>query len=115
MHHARLMTAEGRELARVELAVTARQRTRGLLGKNELAPGCAMWLAPCRSIHTVGMRFAIDVVFLDRDWRVVTIREAVVPFRLAWGGWRARGVLEFAAGEVARLKIARDQQLTLAS
>src|SRR5436190_24266638 len=113
MHYARLMTADGREVARVEVAVTARQRARGLLGKSALAPGCAMWLSPGRSIHTIGMRFAIDVVFLDRDWRVVTIREAVVPFRLAWGGWRARGVLEFAAGEVARLKIAPGQQFTL--
>ncbi|MEO7155935.1 MAG: DUF192 domain-containing protein [Vicinamibacterales bacterium] len=110
MQHARLMTADGRELARVELAVTARQRARGLLGKTGLAPGSAMWLAPGRSIHTVGMRFAIDVVFLDRELRVVTIREAVVPFRLVWGGWRAHGVLEFAAGEVARLQIAHGQQ-----
>ena len=110
MPHARLMTADGREVARVELAVTARQRARGLLGKAGLAPGCAMWLAPCRSIHTIGMRFAIDVVFLDRGLRVVAIRESVVPFRLAWGGWRARGVLEFAAGEVARLKLEHGQQ-----
>jgi uncharacterized membrane protein (UPF0127 family) len=110
---ARLLTADGRELARVELATTARLRARGLLGRSALAPGHALWLAPGRSIHTVGMRFAIDVVFLDRDARVVTIREHVVPFRLTWGGWRSRGVLEFAAGEVARLAITPGQQLQL--
>ena len=113
MRHARLLTADGRELARVELAATARQRTRGLLGRSALAPGCALWLAPCRSIHTVAMRFVIDVVFLDRHSRVVTIREQLAPYRLAWGGWRSRGVLEFAAGEVARLKITDGQQLVL--
>ena len=72
-----------------------------------------MWLAPCRSIHTVGMQFTIDVVFLDRDDRVAAIRENVVPFRLAWGGWRSRGVLEFAGGEVARLGLECGQQLRL--
>lgn len=113
MRHARLLTADGGELARVEVAETARERARGLLGRSSLTPGRAMWLAPCRSIHTVGMRFAIDVAFLDRDARVLTIREQVPPFRLTWGGWRATGVLEFAAGEVARLRIMPGQQLLL--
>ena len=113
MQHARLLTADGRELARVELATTARQRARGLLGRSALASGSALWLAPTRSIHTVGMRFPIDVVYLDRDSRVVAIRERVAPWRVTWGGWRARGVLEFAAGEVARLAITRGQQLLL--
>jgi uncharacterized membrane protein (UPF0127 family) len=113
MRRARLLTDGGRELARVEVASNARQRARGLLGRSELAPGSAMWLAPCRSIHTVGMKFSIDVVFLDRDARVVTVRAGVAPFRLTWGGWRSRGVLEFAAGEAARLNITPGQQLIL--
>jgi uncharacterized membrane protein (UPF0127 family) len=113
MKVARLTSADGRELASVEVAATARQRSRGLLGRSALLPGHAMWLAPCRSIHTVGMQFTIDVVFLDRDDRVAAIRENVVPFRLAWGGWRSRGVLEFAAGEAARLGLACGQQLRL--
>jgi uncharacterized membrane protein (UPF0127 family) len=110
---ARLKSADGRELASVEVAATPRQRSRGLLGRSALLPGHAMWLAPCRAIHTVGMQFAIDVVFLDRDARVVAIRENVGQFRLAWGGWRARSVLEFAAGEVARLGIECGQPLNL--
>lgn len=110
---AHLTSADGRELASVEVAATARQRTRGLLGRPGLEPGRAMWLAPCRSIHTVGMQFTIDVVFLNREYRVAAIREQVVPFRLVWGGWRSRGVLEFAAGEVARLQLTIGQQLWL--
>ena len=113
MRHARLLTDEGHELARVEMAETARERARGLLGRSSLPQGQTMWLAPCRSIHTIGMRFAIDVAFLDRDARVVAISEQLPSFRLAWGGWRARGVLEFAAGEVARLRISLGQQLRL--
>ena len=113
MRHSRLLTADGKHLADVESAESARERARGLLGRSSLPAGQAMWLAPCRSIHTVGMRFPIDVVFLDRDARVVTIHQGVPPFRLTWGGWRARGVLEFAAGEVARLRITPGQQLRL--
>jgi uncharacterized membrane protein (UPF0127 family) len=113
MSHARLTTADGRVLATVELAETASTRARGLLGRSSLPAGEAMWLAPCRSIHTIGMQFPIDVVYLDRESRVVAIRERVVPFRITWGGWRARGVLEFAAGEVARLRITQGQQLAL--
>lgn len=115
MRHARLLTDDGRELARIEMAETARERTRGLLGRSSLSTGHTMWLAPCRLIHTIGMRFAIDVVFLDRDARVVAISERIPSFRLAWGGWRARGVLEFAAGEVARLRISSGQQLRLST
>lgn len=113
MRRAHLLTPDGRQLASVEVAETARERARGLLGRSSLTPGQAMWLAPCCSIHTVGMRFAIDVAFLDRDARVVAIREQLPPFRLTWGGWRARGVLEFAAGEVMRLRITPGQQLRL--
>jgi uncharacterized membrane protein (UPF0127 family) len=110
---ARLLSAEGRHLADVEIAITARHRARGLLGRSGLPPGQAMWLAPARSIHTIGMQFPIDVVYLDRDSRVVAIRERVAPFRLTWGGWRSRGVLEFAAGEVQRLNITGGQQLLM--
>jgi uncharacterized membrane protein (UPF0127 family) len=110
---ARLITDDGRDLAAVELATTAWHRARGLLGRRALEPARALWLAPCRSIHTVGMRFPIDVVYLDRDWRVVAIREQVVPYRLTWGGWRSYGVLEFAAGEAARLQLTSGQRLVL--
>src|SRR5689334_6688612 len=110
---ARLVTAEGRDIAHVELATTARHRARGLLGRRSLPPACALWLAPCRSIHTIGMRFPIDVVYLDRDSRVIAIRERVKPFRITWGGWRARGALELAAGEVERLHIVPGQLLEL--
>lgn len=113
MELARLCAADGRELAQVELATSALVRARGLLGRSGLAPGRGLWLAPCRAIHTVGMRFPIDVVFLDRKGFVVAVCAAVVPCRLAWGGWRARGALEFAAGEAARLGVVPGLELRL--
>ena len=113
MDLARLLAEDGRELAAVELATSPWVRARGLLGRAGLAPGHALWLAPCRSIHTVGMRFAIDVVFLDQACRVVKVASGLVPWRLTWGGWRAHGALEFAAGEAARLGLTAGQRLQL--
>ena len=109
----RLCADDGRDLARVELATSPWVRARGLLGRASLASGEALWLAPCRSIHTVGMRFAIDVVFLDRASRVVRVVDDLAPYRLTWGGWRAHGALEFAAGEAARLGLTTGQRLQL--
>ena len=68
----RATTETGRLLAnRVALAVTRSARRKGLLGKDSLGRGEALWIAPCRGVHTCGMRFAIDVVALDGDGRVI--------------------------------------------
>ena len=62
---------------------TAQTRNRGLLGRSSLAAGYALILAPCSSIHTFFMQFAIDVVFVDRDGLVLRARPAVRPWRIA--------------------------------
>lgn len=111
MEQARLVADDGREVATIELATSPWLRARGLLGRSGLAPGQGMWLAPCSAIHTVGMRFAIDIVFLDRTSRVAKVCHTVAPYRMAWGGWRAHGALEFAAGEAARLGLTPGQRL----
>ena len=113
MSRGRLFADDGRNLAGVELATSPLVRARGLLGRASLALGEALWLAPCRSIHTVGMQFAIDVVFLDRASCVVRVVADLVPYRFTWGGWRAHGALEFAAGEAARLGLSAGQRLQL--
>ena len=51
----------------VEIAATRRSRRRGLLGRDSLDEAFAMLLAPCAAVHTAGMRFPIDVVFVDRQ------------------------------------------------
>ena len=84
---------------RAERAVAAVERMRGLLGRHALGPGAALLIERCGSVHTVGMRFALDLVFLDRAWRVVRVRRNVRPGRLMiWGGWRAARVVESEAG-----------------
>src|SRR5579863_3601492 len=53
-----------------EIAKSGGKRSKGLLGRDFLAPGEGMWIIPCEAIHTFFMRFAIDLVYLDRRNRV---------------------------------------------
>ncbi len=74
---------------------------RGLLGRSGLAADGALLLRDCRSVHTVGMRFAIRVAFLDADLRVLVVRDAR-PGRLLVRHRRAASVLELPAGADVR-------------
>ena len=85
----------------LELAVTRRARRRGLFGRDGLEDSAAIILAPCTAVHTAFMRFAIDVLFLDRDGCAVKIVSDVSPWRIALAA-RAYAVVEMAAGTVRR-------------
>jgi uncharacterized membrane protein (UPF0127 family) len=85
-------------------------RLRGLLGRSELRPGEGLLLRPASAIHTCFMRFPIDAVFLDRDWRVVGISSDVRPWRAA-GSRGAKAVLELPAGESSRRGLELGDQL----
>jgi uncharacterized membrane protein (UPF0127 family) len=87
-------------------------RMRGLLGRRGLAQGEGILLEPAASIHTFFMRFPIDVVFLDREQRVVRVVPNLGPWRTA-GVRKARTVLELAAGEAARLGVMPGSALRL--
>lgn len=89
--------------SRVELAVDSESRRRGLLGRDTLDVGAALIIAPCSSIHTFFMRFAIDVLFVARDGRVLKTYAAVGPRRIAFR-FGAFAVVEMAAGATARPK-----------
>lgn len=86
---------------RCVVAASPFSRMKGLLGRSELRPGEGLLLRPASAIHTFFMRFPIDAVFLDRDWRVVGIAGDVAPWRTA-GRKGANAVLELPAGESAR-------------
>ncbi len=68
----------------------------GLLGKTRrwARPGQGLWIVPSHGVHTIGMLFAIDLVFLDRDKRVVHVEEYVRPFRISRVSLKAQSVLE---------------------
>lgn len=74
------------------------ERAAGLLGRRPLAGDEALWLEPCGSIHTWGMAYAIDVVFLDRDHRVLAVARAVQPWKIAWAPRGTRVAVELRAG-----------------
>jgi uncharacterized membrane protein (UPF0127 family) len=88
-------------------------RMRGLLGRKELPPGEGMLITPERQVHTWFMSFSIDIVFLDADFTVLGVREAVPPWRMA-GCRGARAVLELRAGTAARHAIRPGDRLSLA-
>jgi uncharacterized membrane protein (UPF0127 family) len=87
-----------------EIAAGPVSRARGLLGRSELAAGAGLLLKPTFSIHTMFMRFPIDAVFLDRDGAVVDVVQSLKPWRAATR-FRARSVLELAAGEAAGVRV----------
>ena len=96
--------------SRCKVADTMLTRMRGLLGRKELPPGDGMLIRPSPSVHTFFMAFPIDVVFLDRDGKVLKVREDLRPWRTA-GCRRAHSTLELAAGEARRHGIAVGDRL----
>jgi uncharacterized membrane protein (UPF0127 family) len=88
--------------ARAELAERASERMRGLLGRDALPEGDALVIRPCTSIHTFFMRFAIDVLFLDGDGRVLRAIPRMRPWRLTRIYPRAACVAECWAGAIEK-------------
>ena len=84
----------------VVVADTPFSRVRGLLGKRELKPGEALIIKPCNSIHTFFMRFPIDVLFLNKDNRVIDVILSLKPFRLTAIYFNAAFVVELPVGTI---------------
>ncbi len=82
------------------IATSFYQRARGLLGRTHMNKGEGLYIPACRSVHTIFMQFPIDIIFLDKDNAVTKIFTALLPFRVAFGSWRTRGVLELPGGIV---------------
>ena len=97
----------------VDVAATRATRRRGLLGRDSLGATEGLLLTPCKAVHTVGMRFPIDVIFVDRDGRAVRIVPALAPWRIAMSA-RAKAVIELAAGTAAASDIQIGDMLYLA-
>lgn len=101
----RIVSSDACVAERAEVANTFSSRLIGLLGRDGLAPGSALVLKPSALIHTAFMRFPIDVIFLDGRQRVVATATHLQPFRVAWGGWSARMVVELPAGTIEKFKL----------
>ena len=96
---------DGEVLAALEIATARRVRARGLLGRDGIDG--ALLLDPARSVHTVGMRFPIDVAYCERTADGLTVREttSMAPFRVGRPRFRARCVIEAEAGAFERWRL----------
>jgi uncharacterized membrane protein (UPF0127 family) len=99
---------DGKVLATLEVADTARLRMRGLLGRDGIDG--ALLLEPARSVHTIRMRFAIDVAYCDRELVVVRI-VTMAPNRLGRPVLKAHAVIEAEAGAFDRWGVHEGDQL----
>ena len=86
---------------RVGVADTRATRAVGLLSRDGLEPGEALWIVPSRGVHTCGMRFAIDVLALDQAGTVIDLVSNLKPWRLRLPRRGTAGVLELPAGTLA--------------
>ena len=96
----------------MEVADTSRKRNVGLLRHTGLEPGEGLWIVPCESVHTFFMKFAIDLVYIDRKQKVRKVRRAVPPWRLS-ACLTAHSILEFPAGTIERTGTQPGDELTI--
>lgn len=94
---------------RASCALTLKERTRGLLGRDGLGDGQALLFAtppwfPVMWMHTFGMQFPVDIIFMDSRWRVLKVNPHLKPQRLSSIAMRARYALELPAGTTDRTR-----------
>ena len=97
---------------RVAGAFDSATRRRGLLGRDEMAAGEALIIAPTNAIHTFFMRFDIDVAFVSRDGRILKLRPSMQPWRMS-AAFRGFAVVETAGGVFAACATGRGDSLAL--
>lgn len=109
-------TQDERCLAReVRIASTVISRFVGLLDRAGLATDEGLLLAPGGTVHTFGMRFPIDLVFLDAELRVNAFCRRVQPWRICLAPPRTSFVLELPAGRIDAIKLHAEDRLALRS
>ena len=84
------------------VADNAITRLVGLLRDKILAEGDGLWIVPCNSIHSIGMKFEFDAIFLDKNLRVVHLVREMKPWRISKMAFSARSVLELPAGLISQ-------------
>jgi hypothetical protein len=100
---------------RVKFANTHWSRLRGLLGTPaaQFGEGCGLWIVPCHGIHTLGMSYAIDAIYLSPENLVVHVEENLQPWRVAPIKPRAATVLELPAGTILRTGTRQGDQIEI--
>lgn len=101
--------------SQIDLADGFLSRLFGLLGKSGLEPGSGILIRPCSGVHTMGMRFPIDVVALDKNLCVVRLWRSLPPYRVTRVSFRTHSVLELAPGQIDACGIEPGDRLALAN
>jgi len=94
----------------IELADTSAKRRTGLLKHTSLPPGQGLWIVPCESVHTFFMKFAIDLVYVDRKNRVRKVRHAVPAWRMS-ACLTAHSIIELPAGTARQTRTEKGDEL----
>ena len=95
---------------RADIADTSQKRRTGLLKHSGLGPGEGLWITRSEGVHTFGMKFPIDVVFLNRNKKILKVRPNMVRGRISLS-LRAHSVLELPAGTLDQTGTAAGHQL----
>jgi hypothetical protein len=109
-------TTTGRIVAtRIDRLSSFLHRAVGLLARTTIRPDEGVWITSCRAIHTIGMRVAIDVIFVDSDSRVIRVVSDVRPNRLALSCRGAEAVVELGCGALHDIDLLPGDRLELVS
>ncbi len=98
-------------LPKCHVAASAWRRMRGLLGHEKQWALDGLLLLPCNAIHTIGMSYAIDAIFLDKHAKIIAIESCLKSGRLLVAHFKARAVLELFAEQASQLSLATEQSL----
>ena len=98
---------------RVRVADSILSRLVGLLGRRSLQPDSGVWIVPANAVHTVGMMFSFDLVLIDKNFKVVGLRELLRPFTITWPNHRAESVIELPAHSIFRSRTQIGDQLQI--
>ena len=98
---------------RIAVADTSLSRLIGLAGKSRLDDGCGLLIRPSSGVHTFGMRFAIDVIALNRKLEVVRLWHRLAPFRITSVSLKTHNVLELPAGTISKCRVEVGDQLEI--
>jgi len=118
MRAVRILRETGQNVASLAWATErASERVHGWLGKDAVGEGEGLLISPCSAVHSLGMRFALDVAYLDRKGRIVKLGGTIKPGRFSFGPfWRVAFpwtcmALELPAGACAQLGLRKGERL----
>ncbi|MCZ0931694.1 MAG: DUF192 domain-containing protein [Oligoflexia bacterium] len=96
-------------------AKSLKQRIQGLTSYSHLKEKEAFWISACPSVHTFFMKFPIDVVFTDRQFKIVALFSEVQTGKILFGGFKSRNVFEMKAGQISACRLKKGDLLHVES